>query len=66
MGYIKKRQSGGNITYVCGICGKYKGIIGKYSEFMGRISIRIDGNVLVVSGPWNYVNKLIKNLKSLV
>ena len=30
-------------------CGKYKGIIGKYSEFMGRISVRMDGNVLLHS-----------------
>ena len=64
MGYIKKRQSGTNITYVCGICGKFEGLVGKYSEFMGRISVRMDGNVLTVTGPWNYVNKLIKNLKS--
>jgi class 3 adenylate cyclase len=65
MGYGKKRQIGGTITYVCGFSKNLKGFLGKIDEISGHISVRIDGNVILVSGNWMYVNKLIKNLKAL-
>ena len=65
MGYAKKRQIRGTITYVCGFSKNFKGFLGRIDEISGHISVRIDGNVIVVSGNWIYINKLIKNLKLL-